>query len=97
MEEILNASRWYEDQQVGLGDRFTNTILRTASAVLENPLTGTLRGTFHEKPVQIFPYLLIYKINSSVFFLTEHLRYIVILIKPTSSVLTSSGSRIRSI
>ena len=63
-QELLQAYNWYEDQQLGLGDRFRATALDRINKILQNPeLFSTKHGLFREVRVAVFPYVIVYKIN----------------------------------
>lgn len=62
--ELLNAWSWYEDRQVGLGDRFKEEIVRCTVQIEKNPQRFPIRKlNYHEAAVNIFPYLIIYRIQ----------------------------------
>jgi plasmid stabilization system protein ParE len=61
--EILEAWEWYEDRQEGLGDRFINQISFKIKQVVQMPERyPEKKKTFREAKIDVFPYLLIYKI-----------------------------------
>jgi plasmid stabilization system protein ParE len=72
-KKIEDAWAWYEDRQVGLGDRFIKEVVGQIRQVELYPETYAARyKTFREASVPIFPYILIYKINK-----TQKLVYIL--------------------
>ena len=61
--EILEAWEWYEDRKEGLGDRFINQINLKIKQVIQMPERfPEKRRSFREAKIDVFPYLLIYKI-----------------------------------
>lgn len=64
--ELLNALEWYEDRQVGLGTRFKNEIYNCLKKIEKSPQKYPLRpNNFRERRINIFPYLIIYRIEES--------------------------------
>jgi plasmid stabilization system protein ParE len=63
-QDILDAYTWYEDQQVGLGDRFAIVIEKKIIAICTNPyLFGSkTRMNYREALVKTFPYIIVYKV-----------------------------------
>ncbi|MGN6603779.1 MAG: type II toxin-antitoxin system RelE/ParE family toxin [Ginsengibacter sp.] len=62
-KELLDAWEWYEDRQDGLGDRFINQVNEKIKQVIQTPKRYPERKRFfREAKIDIFPYLLIYKI-----------------------------------
>ena len=62
-QEIFEAWKWYEEQQPGLGDRFEDEIFRKIDLIAINPLHYPLKKRMHEATTDIFPYLIVYRIN----------------------------------
>jgi plasmid stabilization system protein ParE len=62
-KEILEAFKWYEEEQPGLGDRFANEVRKKIALILENPLHYPLKGKYREIKIEVFPFLIIYKYN----------------------------------
>lgn len=61
--EILEAWEWYEDRQEGLGDRFINQINLKIKQIIQTPERyPEKKRSFREAKIDVFPYLLIYKI-----------------------------------
>lgn len=61
--EILEAWEWYEDKQPRLGDRFKNEVKRAIGFIQTEPLHYPLKGKYREIRVDIFPYLIVFKID----------------------------------
>jgi plasmid stabilization system protein ParE len=62
-KELLEAWEWYEDRQEGLGERFKNQVYQKIKQVVQNPEHYAKRKeSFREAKIDVFPYLLIYKI-----------------------------------
>lgn len=61
--ELLNGWIWYEERQVGLGDRFENEVYKRI-----DKYNNILKDTPSEKnfsvrqKIKIFPYLIIYRV-----------------------------------
>lgn len=61
--ELLEAWKWYEDRQEGLGDRLINQINLKIKQVIQTPERyPEKKRSFREAKIKVFPYLLIYKI-----------------------------------
>lgn len=61
--EILEAWQWYEDRKEGLGDRFINQIDLKIKQIIQAPERYPKKKKyFRETKIDVFPYLLIYKI-----------------------------------
>ncbi len=61
--ELLEAWEWYEDRQEGLGDRFRNEVFSKIGQIGKTPERYPERKkSFREARVEVFPYLVIYKI-----------------------------------
>lgn len=64
-KELLEAWEWYEDKQEGLGDRFRNQVNQKIKQVIQTPERyPEKKRSFREAKIDVFPYLLIYKIAS---------------------------------
>ncbi|MEY4876499.1 MAG: hypothetical protein RL708_1648 [Bacteroidota bacterium] len=62
--ELLNAFDWYEEQSVGLGDRFLNELFSSVESFKKHPNSFVQRiKNHHEFPLQNFPFLIIYRIS----------------------------------
>jgi plasmid stabilization system protein ParE len=64
-KELLAAWIWYEEQQPGLGDRFSNEIQRKVNFLIKNPLHYPLKGRHHEARVEVFPFIVIYAVETN--------------------------------
>jgi plasmid stabilization system protein ParE len=63
-KELLDAWIWYEERQVGLGDRFENEIYKRIEQIEKHPERYPERKQFfRETKIKIFPYLIIYRID----------------------------------
>ena len=59
--ELLNAWQWYEEKQIGLGDKFKKEVYNCLNKITKNPVVYPLRNElFRERKINIFPYLIIY-------------------------------------
>ena len=60
--ELIEAARYYEERQIGLGGRFLDSVEDALSSLEENPLIwrpdSQGRRKYH---VERFPYLIIYR------------------------------------
>jgi ParE toxin of type II toxin-antitoxin system, parDE len=60
----MDAWQWYEDRQPGLGDRFKQEVFSCIHIIEKHPERYPERKKhYKEALVNIFPYLLIYRIN----------------------------------
>ena len=79
-KEILDAWEWYEDEQPGLGDRFKDEVRKKIESILKNPLHYPLKGKYHEAQTEVFPFLIVFKIDNrkniifivSIFHMSRH-------------------------
>jgi plasmid stabilization system protein ParE len=64
-KELQHSWEWYEDRQTGLGDRFVKTVFEKLKQIEDNPAKGMQRnGKYREATIKIFPYLIIYRIET---------------------------------
>ena len=64
LQELLDAWEWYEDRQLGLGDRFELYLYRKVNTILRNPEHYECKqNMYREVKIDTFPYLIIYKID----------------------------------
>jgi plasmid stabilization system protein ParE len=63
--EMLEAAQFYEDQAVGLGDRFLDEVEGCVELLLDRPHIGRLVGEFRRFPLRKFPFTLIYTIEDN--------------------------------
>ena len=63
-KEIITAWEWYEERQMGLGDRFIKELNRRIRLIEQNPDRFPTRyKSYKETPIPIFPFLIIYRLN----------------------------------
>ena len=64
-EDLANAYAWYEDKQVGLGERFLEKVHNKIGEVLQHPgWYGSKKKGYRETIIsKRFPHLIVYKIN----------------------------------
>jgi plasmid stabilization system protein ParE len=63
-KEILSAWDWYEDKQIGLGDRFLNEVNKRLRQIEKTPERyKELRKQFRETKIDVFPYIIIYRLQ----------------------------------
>lgn len=67
-QDVVEASAWYEDRQVGLGLEFVEEVIRVWRSLKENPLLAcrkhphrNIRWRYPER----FPYRVLYEVNES--------------------------------
>jgi len=64
--EYFDAWDWYENQTIGLGNRFGNSVLRLIAIIADNPLAyPNKKSNVRECKIDDFPYLVIYRIYLS--------------------------------
>ncbi len=64
INELLDAWEWYEDRQIGLGDRFSIDIGKMVSEIEQHPERySNKHGNYYEARIKSFPYLIVYRIN----------------------------------
>jgi plasmid stabilization system protein ParE len=65
--EFREAVLYYEEQQPGLGDRFTSAVYETIQHLLEFPQVGSPTGSGLRRVwVRRFPFVLIYAVGDDV-------------------------------
>jgi len=63
-KEITSSWEWYEERQRGLGDRFIEEIGSRIRQIEKNPDRFPTRyKSYKEAPIEVFPFLVIYKLN----------------------------------
>ncbi|MGN6264373.1 MAG: type II toxin-antitoxin system RelE/ParE family toxin [Ginsengibacter sp.] len=64
-QDYDEAYEWYEDRQKGLGERFLEAVRNKIEEILLHPEAYSSKGNkkFREAEVDIFPFLIVYKIN----------------------------------
>ena len=62
-EEMLEAARIYEDQAVGLGERFLDEVEGCLELLLDRPFIGRRSGELRQFPLRKFPFMLIYALE----------------------------------
>ena len=70
-KEILDTWEWYENKQPGLGDHFKQEVRDKINLIVKNPLHYPLKGKYREAQIDIFPFLLIYKIIKDKIFIVS--------------------------
>lgn len=61
--ELENSSEWYEEQSIGLGDYFADTIYNCFKSISKNPEAyHNRKGNTREFVVNKFPYIIVYRI-----------------------------------
>ncbi len=65
-KELQESWEWYEERQPGLGDRFIAAVFEKLNQLEDDPAKGMQRNTiYREAMVKIFPYLIIYRIETT--------------------------------
>ena len=62
-EEMTEAARTYEDQAVGLGERFLDEVEGCVDLLLDRPYIERRFGQFRRFPLRKFPFALIYALE----------------------------------
>lgn len=64
-QDYEEAYAWYEDKQKGLGERFLKAVRIKIDEIILHPQVYGSKGNkkFREAALDIFPYLLVYKID----------------------------------
>lgn len=63
-KELFEAVAWYDDKQIGLGDRFKNELYKRINAIETHPERyATKSPPYRETRMEVFPYLIIYRID----------------------------------
>jgi len=75
-EEMLEAAIFYEDQSVGLGEKFLEEVEGCVEMLLDRPEIGVPAGEFRQFPLRKFPFNLVYAVedNDLVFVSVAHQR-----------------------
>jgi len=64
-KDIYESVTWYEEQQIGLGDRFVDTIDAAFNTISLNPEAFLKKkNQLRQMPVSEFPYVIVYKIEN---------------------------------
>lgn len=59
--DVLEAHRWYEEQEQGLGDRFVQTVDAAIQLIARQPEVAPVHHRhFRRKVLQGFPYVIFY-------------------------------------
>ena len=62
--EVADSWLWYEEREVGLGDRFVGAVKQKLKVISENPEMFPLKQKpFRETIIAIFPFVVVYKVN----------------------------------
>lgn len=65
-KELIDAWNWYEDKQIGLGDKFIKEAFQHISIIEINPTSfPSYYKPYRQLPFSIFPYLIIFKVVKS--------------------------------
>jgi mRNA-degrading endonuclease RelE of RelBE toxin-antitoxin system len=66
-KDYNEAYYWYEEKQIGLGERFMQMVRLKIAEITAHPNTygKRTRKLFREAQVDIFPYLIVYRISES--------------------------------
>ena len=64
-KEIAKSWQWYEERQPGLGDRFLKEVVTKIKLIEQQPERYPTRfKSYKETPVAVFPFLIIYRLNT---------------------------------
>lgn len=61
--EIQNSIYYYDNQQVGLGEKFYNELFEYIEAIIINPFYKILAQNIRVLPLKKFPYIIFYWID----------------------------------
>ena len=62
---IAKSWQWYEERQPGLGDRFLKEVVTKIKLIEQQPERYPTRfKSYKETPVAVFPFLIIYRLNT---------------------------------
>ena len=63
-EDLSKGYDWYEDKQVGLGERFLKAVRNKINEIAIHPeiYSSRERKEFREVKVEFFPFLIVYKV-----------------------------------
>ena len=66
-KDYIDAYSWYEEQKDGLGERFLNLVRVKIEEIAAHPehYGVRIRKGYREVQVDVFPYLIVYKIYKS--------------------------------
>lgn len=65
IDDIFEAAKWYNSQQEGLEERFFDDLDKLITYLETNPyLTRKFYGKTHQAPLRVFPYVVLYRIES---------------------------------
>ncbi len=63
-EEYIEAYKWYEIKQIGLGERFMKCVEERISQIKEHPeYFGKRYSIYREAKVRDFPYMIVYEVH----------------------------------
>lgn len=63
-KDVSEAARWYNDQQPGLGKRFTHYFRKKIELICENPhIYQIRRASMRAAVMPVFPFLIFFNIN----------------------------------
>ena len=65
--DLLESYNWYEEQIIGLGDRFIKEVDDCLSTISENPLLFSIQfsGIFRFAMLKHFPFRVVYRIEET--------------------------------
>ena len=63
-KEFISAYQWYEERQIGLGERFIYEAEKQIDNIISNPfLFHFSKGIYREVSIGNFPFTIVYKVN----------------------------------
>jgi plasmid stabilization system protein ParE len=65
-DDLVEASRWYENQQTGLGREFITAVVEALKSLGHNPYLNAHRGRYRQARWRLakpFPYRVIYEVR----------------------------------
>lgn len=66
-KDLTESYEWYEEQSIGLGDRFSKIIYRDINVITKDPFVyKKVKRNLREFVVDEFPYLIIYEYDDGI-------------------------------
>lgn len=69
-KEYLDACNWYEQETIGLGQRFKAAVFKQLEQINKNPEAySQKKGSYRESRTEVFPYVIVYTINKDLLYI----------------------------
>ena len=69
LEDIRIGYRWYEDQLIGLGDEFKNSVHEAFKTIANSPNGYEHFGKHRQYPMDRFPFIILYEVVNSTLYI----------------------------